>query len=90
MKTITGEIPKNTQARWAWVRYQLHLRDLTLTDLANRLGVGANAVSNVKTVHYPRIERAIAREIGVSAETIWPDRYQSTTRSQPRKKAGAA
>lgn len=90
MPNITQRDIKNTQTKWAWVKYQLQLKGLTLSDLARRLNVTPSAVLNVKTVHYPRIERAIAREIGVSAEAIWPERYQSTTSAHPRKKSGAA
>lgn len=84
MNSHTDDLPKKPQARWAWVKFQLGLRGLSLADVARELEVGRNAVCNAKSIHYPRVERAIASKLGMKPEAIWPERYKSTTRARRR------
>lgn len=63
-----------------WIKYQLGLRGITLTDIATALGVHRNAVSKALRSSYPRVEREIARRLELLPEQLWPDRYQKSDR----------
>ena len=60
-----------------WIKYQLRMRGSSLSKLARRLGVTRQAVRNALATPYPKMERAIAEEIGIHPGHIWPERYQS-------------
>lgn len=60
-----------------WVLGAIRARGLSLTALAQRLGVETATIGKVvrgRTTSR-RIERAIAKLLGVRAADIWPDRY---------------
>lgn len=81
MKMSTGpdikSIPKDPVHRNEWIKYQLRLRGSSMSQLARRLGVTRQAVRNALSSSYPKMERAIAHELGLPPEAIWPERYQS-------------
>lgn len=64
-----------------WIKFQLRMRGTSMSDLARRLGVTRQAVRNALTAPYPKMERIIARELGLDPETIWPERYRHRARS---------
>lgn len=68
-------VPQDPLQRNEWIKYQLRIRGSSMSDLARRLGVTRQAVRNALSGPYPRMERAIAYEIGRSPEHIWPERY---------------
>lgn len=68
-------IPRDPVQRNEWIKYQLRMRGSSLSKLARRLGVTRQAVRNALSTPYPKMERAIANEIGVHPRTIWPERY---------------
>ncbi len=72
MKT---KVPTDPELRWEWIKFQLRVRGSSLALVARELGVGRNAVINVKRVRYPRVERAIARKLDMAPRDIWPDRW---------------
>lgn len=72
MKTT---VPTDPEKRWEWVKFQLRVRGSSLALVARELGVGRNAVINVKRTRYPRVERAIARKLEMTPRDIWPDRW---------------
>lgn len=69
-------IPRDPVQRNEWIKYQLRMRGSSLSKLARRLGVTRQAVRNALSTPYPRMERAIANEIGIHPQTIWPERYK--------------
>jgi len=68
-------VPQNPLQRNEWIKYQLRIRGSSMSELARRLGVTRQAVRNALSGSYPKMERAIANEIGRSPEHIWPERY---------------
>lgn len=71
------EIPHDPAQRWEWIKWQLRRRDTSLADLARDLDVSRNAMNNVKRQAYPRMERAIAKALGLQPVEIWPERWNS-------------
>ncbi len=78
MTTIADpqSIPADPVQRNEWIKFQLRIRGSSLSQLARELGVTRQAVRNALSSRYPRMERVIAAEIGLSPETIWPERYR--------------
>lgn len=68
-------VPQHPLHRNEWIKYQLRIRGSSMSELARRLGVTRQAVRNALTSPYPKMERAIAWEIGREPADIWPERY---------------
>lgn len=75
---IDNEIPKEAELRWEWIKFQLRSKGTSLAQLARQLGVERNALNNVKRVAYPRMERAIAKALGLTPFQIWPERWDQS------------
>ncbi|WP_249123774.1 helix-turn-helix domain-containing protein [Pseudomonas aeruginosa] len=60
------EIPRDNNARWEWIKYQLRTRGSSLAEVARSLNVSSPAVKNAKLTPYPRVERAIAAVLNLS------------------------
>ncbi len=71
----TAEIPSNPDLRWEWIKFQLRARGTSLAKLARALNVSGQAVKNVKRTAYPRMERAIAKALGLEVAALWPERW---------------
>lgn len=71
----SSDIPADPVQRNEWIKYQLRLRGSSLSKLARRLGVTRQAVRNALSSPYPKMERAIAAELDLCPEDIWPERY---------------
>ena len=71
------EIPLDPTQRWEWIKYQLRTRGTSLAMLARELDVSDTAVKNAKRTAYPRMERAIARALGLKPIDLWPERWNS-------------
>lgn len=71
------EIPLNPTQRWEWIKYQLRAKGTSLAMLARELNVSDTAVKNAKRTAYPRMERAIAKALGLDPIDLWPDRWNS-------------
>lgn len=71
----SSDIPADPVQRNEWIKYQLRLRGSSLSKLARRLGVTRQAVRNALSSPYPKMERAIAAELELRPEDIWPERY---------------
>ncbi|WLI50646.1 helix-turn-helix domain-containing protein [Pseudomonas sp. FP833] len=69
------KIPPDPSRRWEWIKYQLRTRGTSLAKLARELGVSGAAVKNAKRTAYPRMERAIAKALGLQPVDIWPERW---------------
>lgn len=80
------DIPKDPQARRAWIQYQLKLRGYSLAALGREMGVERNTVYTVFRWPYPRMERAIAERLNLRPEQLWPERY--TPQGDPARSRG--
>ncbi|WP_176243671.1 helix-turn-helix domain-containing protein [Halomonas sp. CSM-2] len=72
---MNQQIPSNPTQRWEWLKYQLRSQGSSLRKLSDELGVTGNAVQMVKYTPYPRMERAIAKKLGLSPHAVWPERW---------------
>lgn len=83
----TTEIPRDPRLRWEWIKFQLRTRGTSLAKLSRELGVSDTAVKNAKRTAYPRMERAIAKALGLQPMEIWPERWSTDgkpVRKRPR------
>lgn len=71
------DIPLEPAQRWEWIKYQLRARGTSLAKLARELGVSDTAVKNTKRTAYPRMERAIAKALGLKPVDLWPERWNA-------------
>lgn len=71
------DIPRDNEQRWEWIKYQIRSRGMTLTSLAASLGVTHKAMVNAKYGPYPRMERGIAKALGMTPQQIWPERWNA-------------
>lgn len=76
-----SDIPADPVQRNEWIKFQLRMRGSSLSKLARRLGVTRQAVRNALSSPYPKMERAIAAELELRPEEIWPERYARRERS---------
>jgi Ner family transcriptional regulator len=79
---------------WSWNRvvYELRERGLSVAEVARQAGFSTVGSRSVQTKRWPRMQAAIAKSLGVSPITIWPDRYDDEglpLRLKPRR-GGAA
>jgi Ner family transcriptional regulator len=72
--TLT-DILRDPQKRRAWVIWQLSLKGRNLTDIARTMGVTRSSVYRAFVTPYPKMERAIADELGMCVAHLFPDRY---------------
>lgn len=68
-----------------WIVYRLKMSGYTVSDLARKLGVVPQAVTNALRISYPRIEKAIARILCEPVQVLFPERYDSEGRSLRRR-----
>lgn len=61
----------------AYTVYRLRLQGLSLRRLARLNGYAPGSATLVMRVAWPKIERLVARAIGVAPHEIWPSRYDS-------------
>ncbi|SNT06967.1 helix-turn-helix domain-containing protein [Pseudomonas segetis] len=71
------EMPKDPAQRWEWIKYQLRIHGCSPAELARQLGITDRAIRAVKHAPYPRIERAIAKKLGVFPMQLWPERWSN-------------
>lgn len=56
----------------------LKKRGTTLAAVSRKAGLSSSTLANALTRHWPKGERLIAEELGVSPEKIWPSRYHKS------------
>ncbi|ECD5189189.1 transcriptional regulator [Salmonella enterica subsp. enterica serovar Moero] len=54
----------------------LKKRGTSLSALSRQAGLASSTLANALTRHWPKGERLIAEELGVTPEQIWPSRYR--------------
>ena len=69
--------PQNPELRWAWIKYQLNLSDLSLRKLALSKGVKPQTISKCRHIPYPKMEKVLADAVGLKPQELFPDRYYS-------------
>ncbi|RAT17407.1 DNA-binding protein [Lonsdalea populi] len=47
----------------------------SLAAVSRKAGLASSTLANTLTRHWPKGEKLIAEELGVSPEEIWPSRY---------------
>ena len=72
-----ANIPTDPEHSWEWVKYQLRPKGSSLAKLARELKVSGSAIKNTKIGPYPRMERAIAKKLGMAPADIWPERWHT-------------
>lgn len=62
-----------------WRKAELRRRGTTIAQVARDLGITQGSLSLVSTGRHrsKRIERALADALGMTPETLFPDRYQT-------------
>ncbi|MDA8483625.1 helix-turn-helix domain-containing protein [Pseudomonas resinovorans] len=70
-----AEMPLDPTQRWEWIKYQLRIHGCPPAELARQLDITDRAIRAVKSMPYPRIERAIAKTLGVEPVELWPERW---------------
>lgn len=86
MSIDTATIPSDSRQRREWIKFQLRIRGSSLSQLARELNVTRSSTILALAKPYPRVERAIARRIGLKPEQIWPERYDEN--GNPNRKRG--
>jgi lambda repressor-like predicted transcriptional regulator len=71
-----SDISRNPQKRRAWILYQLRLRGLTYTLIAQREGVSQQAVSAAASgSRSSHLQEILAGAIGVKVQDLFPEYY---------------
>lgn len=70
-----NSVPKNTDERRAWIKYQLELRGHSFASIAREIGVARTVPQSALRRRYPKMERIIAAKLGLQPEDVWPERY---------------
>ena len=71
------EIPPNLYERRSWLRHQLLIRGLKLSDIAAEEGVSGAAMSRLFLYPNIHLETAIAKKLGVTAAQLFPERFDA-------------
>lgn len=77
MFMTTLKPPKNPTSRALWIKHELEKKGFSYAQIAREEGVSRQAVRNAVYTPYPRMERAIAKRLGLTVQQIWPDRHPS-------------
>lgn len=83
----TVDIPKEPAIRRAWVVYQLRIRGLSFGSLARDSGVSRQAISNALLMPSSHLEEIIAEAIGLTAQELFPERFDATGRRLHRTRS---
>lgn len=70
-----NRIPLDNRRRWAWIKYQLELKGLSLAAIARDANVDRTTLYSVCHRHYPRMEQVLADALGIPVRELWADRY---------------
>lgn len=73
----TNEQLKDPLKRRAWIKYALENQKRNLSDVARDCGVTRHAVYLALLAPYPRIDRALAKELGMCVHDLFPERYRA-------------
>ena len=71
----TTDVPKEPAIRRVWICGQLRIRGTSLRALALKAGVTHQAMSAALMAPNVHLEPAIAEAIGMTAQTLFPERF---------------
>lgn len=63
--------------RRAWVKFQVQLQGRSMAQVAADAGVNRSCLYSAFFKPYPRMERAIAESVGLTAQQLFPERYDA-------------
>jgi len=69
--------PRHPRARRAWVVFRLKLKGSSLSAVARKHGVSPQAVSNALDSPSAPIEAALAAELEVDVQQLFPERFDA-------------
>ncbi len=73
-------VPRDPRERSIWIQGELRKLGSNLSVIARELGVSRRAVSQSLFVPSSRAERAVAAALGLSAEELFPERFNEEGR----------
>lgn len=73
----TQALLNDSDKRWAWLKYQLCIQNITFREIALAAGVKSQTLSKVRHMPYPKMERVLAAALGLSAQELFPERYDA-------------
>jgi lambda repressor-like predicted transcriptional regulator len=76
----TERPPKNPAERRAWVHFKLRTRGETFASLGRKCGTSPQAIGNALMAPSARLEAIIAEAIGLTAEELFPERFDARGR----------
>lgn len=86
----TTDVPKNPAIRRVWICGQLRIRGASLRALAKEEGVTHQAMSAALMAPNVHLEPVIAKALDMSAEALFPERFDAAgrrvTRTRPMKR----
>lgn len=82
----TRRILADPSKRPGWIIYELGLRGRNLAQIGRELGVGRTTIYRVWEIRYPKMQAAIAKELGMRPQDLFPERYDED--GIPRKFRG--
>ena len=79
MLTVTAinEVPKDPAVRRAWVIFQLRIRHSSLSKVGRKIGVTRTSVYNALMWPSRFAEEALADELGIPVQTLFPERFDA-------------
>lgn len=86
LTTDTAAAPLKDPLRKEWVKFQLRARGSSLSQIARELDIERCALAHALRRPYPRLEREIAKRLGLKPEQVWPERYDE--HGKPNRKRG--
>lgn len=72
-----SNIIQNPQKRRAWVKFQIHLKGLSMAKIAADLGVTRGCLYAAFDRPYPRMEQVLAEAVGMTPQSLFPERYDA-------------
>ena len=91
--TPTKRILADPKKRARWVVYQLSIQGKSLASVARNAGVKRQQPSKALREPYPKAEAIIARELGMTPQQLFPERYDEfglPKRKTPGRKRGVS
>jgi Ner family transcriptional regulator len=76
---VLQQEPKSSIENTPWhpadIKAALEKRGVSLAQLSRRNGYHETAAGRALRISWPEMERIIAEALGISPQSIWPDRY---------------
>lgn len=77
---MTTSIPTSPRERQQWVLFQLKLRGESFASVGVKEGVSKSSVRQALTEPSFRIEKALAKTLGLTPRELFPERYDARGR----------